>query len=99
MEMERRARDAANLDRRTRTATLGSFTSLDQFDWNHPRKVDKLLYEQLLTLDFLEQSQNVLLRGPSGVGKTTLAQNLGLTALQLGYSMRFTTLEAVTVSR
>jgi KaiC/GvpD/RAD55 family RecA-like ATPase len=34
----------------------------------------------------------VLLRGPSGVGKTTLAQNLGLTALQHGYTVRFVTL-------
>lgn len=92
VEMERRARDTANLDRRTRTATLGSFTPLDRFDWNHPRKVDKPLYEQLLTLDFLEHGHNVLLRGPSGVGKTTLAQNLGLTALQHGYTVRFATL-------
>lgn len=92
VEMERRARDAANLDQRTRTATLGSFTPLDSFDWNHPRKVDKPLYEQLLTLDFLEHGHNVLLRGPSGVGKTTLAQNLGLTALQHGYTVRFATL-------
>jgi DNA replication protein DnaC len=92
VEMERRARDAANLDRRTRTATLGSFTPLDRFDWNHPRKVDKPLYEQLLTLDFLAQGHNVLLRGPSGVGKTTLAQNLGLTALQHGFTVRFATL-------
>jgi len=92
VEMERRARDTANLDRRTRTATLGSFTPLDRFDWNHPRKVDKPLYEQLLTLDFLQHGHNVLLRGPSGVGKTTLAQNLGLTALQHGYTVRFATL-------
>jgi DNA replication protein DnaC len=94
VEMERRARDAANLDRRTRSATLGSFTPMDRFDWNHPRKVDKPLYEQLLTLDFLGHGHNVLLRGPSGVGKTTLAQNLGLTALQQGYTVRFTTLAA-----
>lgn len=91
-EMERRARDAANLDRRTRAATLGSFTPLDRFDWNHPRQVDRALYEQLLTLSFLEHGHNVLLRGPSGVGKTTLAQNLGLTALQYGYTVRFATL-------
>jgi len=30
--------------------------------------------------------------GPTGVGKTTLAQNLGLAALQKGYKVRFTTL-------
>lgn len=92
VEVERRARDTSNLHRRTRTATLGSFSPLDSFDWNHPRSVDKGLYERLLTLDFLAQGHNVLLRGPSGVGKTTLAQNLGLAALQQGYTVRFSTL-------
>ncbi|WP_437733763.1 ATP-binding protein [Sorangium sp. So ce1335] len=31
---------------------------------------------------------------PSGVGKTMLAQNLGMLALQRGYTVRFTTLSA-----
>lgn len=39
-------------------------------------------------------NQKVLLRGQSGTGRTTLAQNLGLLALQRGYSVRFTTLAA-----
>jgi DNA replication protein DnaC len=93
-DLEQRARDCANLDRRTRSATLGRFSPLDRFDWHHPRSIDKGLYEQLLTLDFLEKGHNVLLRGPSGVGKTTLAQNLGLRALQQGYTVRFVTLAA-----
>ena len=92
VELERRARDTTNLDRRTRAATLGTFCTLERFDWNHPRSIDKTLYERLLTLDFLEKGHNVLLRGQSGVGKTTLAQNLGLSALQQGYSVRFATL-------
>ncbi|HYO53037.1 ATP-binding protein [Archangium sp.] len=70
VELERRARDTTNLDRRTRAATLGTFCTLDRFDWNHPRSIDKSLYERLLTLDFLEKGHNVLLRGQSGVGKT-----------------------------
>lgn len=90
--LERRERDARNLARRTRMATLGKFTPLDRFDWNHPRAIDRELYEELLDLDFIEKGENVLFRGPSGVGKTTLAQNLGLAALQKGYSVRFTTL-------
>jgi DNA replication protein DnaC len=90
--LERKERDSKNLERRTRLATLGSFKTLDGFDWNHPRKIDKGLYEELLDLDFIERGENVLFRGPSGVGKTTLAQNLGLAALEKGYTVRFSTL-------
>lgn len=92
--LERRERDARNLERRTKTATLGRFTPLDRFDWNHPKKLDRPLYEQLAALDFLDCGENVLFRGPSGVGKTTLAQNLGLLALTKGKRVRFCTLAA-----
>lgn len=90
--LERRERDAKNLARRTRAATLGQFKTLDEFDWSHPRTIDRDLYEWLTTLEFVQSGHNVLFRGPSGVGKTTLAQNLGLMALQVGYRVRFVTL-------
>lgn len=93
--LERRERDDRNLARRTKTATLGTYKTLDRFDWNHPRSIDRARYDSLLELAFVEAGENVLLRGQSGVGKTNLAQNLGLTALQRGYSVRFSTLAAV----
>jgi DNA replication protein DnaC len=89
--LEIRERDARNLQRRSRTATLGDFKPIDEFDWNHPRKIDRDLYDLLFTLGFVEQGQNVLLRGPAGVGKTTLAQNLGLQALNQGLTVRLAT--------
>jgi DNA replication protein DnaC len=92
VSVEERERAARNLHRRTKLATLGAFGPLDRFDWNLPRRIDKPLYERLLTLEFVELGHNVLLRGPSGVGKTTLAQNLGHAALKEGYTVRFTTL-------
>ena len=92
--LERRARDATNLARRTQAASLGSFKPRDRFDWAHPRKIDRALLERLFQLDFLEQGENVLLRGQSGVGKTLLAKLLGAAALERGYSVRFTTLAA-----
>jgi DNA replication protein DnaC len=93
-DIEQRERDARNLARRTRAATIGPCKALDQFDWNHPRSIDRALYEQLLSLDFLGRGENILFRGQAGVGKTTLAQNLGLRALERGHTVRFSTLPA-----
>jgi DNA replication protein DnaC len=90
--MERRERESRNLATRTSLAQLGKFLTLDRFDWNHPRQIDRALYERLHTADFVERGENVLIRGQSGLGKTTLAQNLGLAALIRGYTVRFCTL-------
>ena len=77
-------------------ATPGPFKPIADFDWSHPRAIDRELIERILGLDFLTASPpgNVLLRGPAGVGKTTIAQNIGLAALQAGFSVRFSTLPA-----
>ncbi len=91
--LEQRERETRNLARRVKMATLGSYKTLDRFDWNHPRSVDRDLFEQLhSSLDFVRRGENVLLRGQAGVGKTTLAQNLGLRALERGLTVRFSTL-------
>jgi len=92
--LERRAREVANLARRTAAACLGSFKAVDAFDWAHPRKIDRALVERLLGLDFVARGENVLLRGQSGVGKTMLAKNLGQAALAAGHTVRFSTLAA-----
>lgn len=92
--LELRERDAKNLAQRTRFANLGTFSLVDHFDWNHPRSIDRDLYERLLSLEFIATGENALLRGPSGVGKTMLAQNLAQRALENGFTVRFSTLAA-----
>ena len=93
--LERRERDACNLARRTRSATIGPFTSMDRFDWNHPRRIDRSLCEMLAgDLAFLQTGHNILFRGQSGAGKTMLAQNLALAALAAGHRVRFVSLAA-----
>lgn len=92
--LELRARDDRNLARRMAEATLGAVVPLDRFDWNHPRSIERDKYEHLLHLEFLDRGENVLFRGQSGVGKTMLAQNLALRAVEKGHSVRFTTLGA-----
>ena len=90
--LERREREARNMAMRMRLAALGKFKPLDRFDWNHPTKINRPLYEKLLTFDFIEKAHNILFRGASGLGKTTLAQNLAFLALMRGCTVRFSTL-------
>ncbi len=45
--LERREREARNLARRAKIATLGNPKPLDRFDWNHPRSIDRELDEHL----------------------------------------------------
>jgi DNA replication protein DnaC len=93
-DLEERSRIAVNLARRTRFACLGSFKTLDRFDWDHPEKIDRPLIERLHELEFVDRGENVLLKGGSGLGKTMIALNLGQAALAAGFTVRFSTLAA-----
>lgn len=93
-DLEERARVAVNLARRTRFACLGSFKTLDRFDWAHPEKIDRPMIEYLVELEFVDRGENVLLKGGSGLGKTMIAQNLAQAALAAGFTVRFSTLAA-----
>jgi DNA replication protein DnaC len=87
-EIERQKR---SLERRVRDARLGRFKSIADFDWCWPKRLDRELVEELLTLGFLEDAGNVVLVGPSGVGKTTIAKNLVHQAVLRGHVARFVT--------
>ncbi len=50
---------------------------------------DGLDADELMTLEFLEQKENLCFFGPCGTGKTRLAVMLGLKACQKGYSVQF----------
>lgn len=92
VDAETKERARRNLERRSRFATLGTMKAIDRFEWDWPKAIDRDLIDRLMTLDFVDEKHNVLFRGPSGLGKTTLAQNLGLLALQKGKSVRFSTI-------
>lgn len=85
VEEEERAR--RSLERRIKTSRLGQFKAMADFDWQWPTRLDRALVEEALTLDFLEDAGNLILVGPSGVGKTTIAKNVAYTALLSGHTV------------
>jgi DNA replication protein DnaC len=88
-ELDERA--ARGVHRRLGRAKLGDFKVLADFDWSWPKKIDRERVEGLLSLDFMHHLQNVVLIGPHGLGKTTIAQNLGYAALVAGHTVRMIT--------
>ncbi len=91
LEIEEEERGRRSLERRLRTAKIGRFKPMTEFDWSWPKQIDRESLEDLLRLDFLSESANVVLLGPNGVGKTTIAQNIAHLAILRGETVRFTT--------
>jgi len=87
-QLERKQR---SLDRRLSSAKLGRFKPLSEFDWQWPKKIDQQAIQGLMQLDFLKTTSNIILLGSNGVGKSTLAQNLGYQAVMQGHTVLFTT--------
>jgi len=75
----------------TRVAGFPAIKTLDEFDFEFALGVPKPLVLELGSLAFVERAENVVLLGPSGVGKTHLAIALGYRATQAGMRTRFIT--------
>lgn len=75
----------------TRLAGFPAIKTLDDFDYSFATGVKKSQIDELAGLGFVERHENVVLIGPSGVGKTHLAIALGYRAAQAGIKTRFTT--------
>lgn len=78
-------------ERRLLAAKLGRFKSLSQFDWQWPSACDREAIEELMQLEFLTSATNPIICGPNGVGKSTIACNIGYQAVLKGHSVLFTT--------
>jgi len=90
-DWEESERSQRGLQRRLRLARIGRFKPLSEFDWLWPTQCDKSAINELMSLSFLEQAANVVLVGPNGVGKSTIAQNIAYQAVMQGHSALFTT--------
>ena len=74
---------------RIRRAAINTTKTLEGFDFNFNPNVNRQQVMDLATCAYIEQKRNVLICGPTGVGKSHLAQALTHEACRRGYSALF----------
>lgn len=93
LEQEVRQRQKTDMDRRMKMARLPRNHDLNFFDYSFASGINKQQLQQLRELVWIEQAYNLVLMGPSGIGKTFIAAGLVHEAILKGYRAYFTGME------
>jgi len=86
-EVERRGQKQLGL--RLRRATLNSTKTLETFDFLFNPAINRQQVLALASCEYIRDKRNLLICGPTGVGKTHLAQALGQEACRQGLQVLF----------
>jgi DNA replication protein DnaC len=82
-------RENRRLTSRLRRARLRHVAALEDIDYRNPRGLDKGLIQSLATCQWAKEHLNILITGPTGVGKTWLACALAHKACREGYTVMY----------
>ncbi len=87
---EKNHRDVSAVQRRLRSASFRTQASFEQLDYTAKRSLTRALAKDLMGLNYIKASpKNIILFGPTGVGKTFLATAIGNHACRHGYNVNF----------
>jgi DNA replication protein DnaC len=86
VDREATARENRQLASRLKKAKLRQSAVIEDVDFRHRRGLDQALFMQLSQCAWIKAHQNVIIIGPTGVGKTYLACALAHKACREGYS-------------
>lgn len=91
IEWEEAERTQRSLEHRLKMSKLGRFKPLTEFDWSWPEESYREVVEEWMKLGFMKNTNNLILCGPNGVGKSTIAKNIAHQAIMQGHTVLFTT--------
>ena len=63
---------------------------MEEFDFSFQKSIDRSVIDDLMTLRFVHNRENMVFLGPPKVGKTHLSVALGMRALQSDVSTYYT---------
>jgi DNA replication protein DnaC len=86
---EKTYRDNQRLKRLLKNARLRQPACLEDIDYRHPRGLSKQVILELSSTRWLDAHRNVLITGPTGIGKSYLACALGNFAARAGYTVLY----------
>jgi DNA replication protein DnaC len=86
VDREMTERENRRFNTRVRKAKLRQNACVEDIDFRHKRGLDKAMFMQLADCQWIKETNNVLIIGPTGVGKTYLACALAHKACQKGWS-------------
>jgi DNA replication protein DnaC len=95
LQTEINQRAKRDFDRRIKDASLPLKHDLAQYDFSFTNGLSKQQLNQVRECAWLEQNYNIVLMGPSGVGKTFIAAGLCYDALKNGFRAYFRTMEQI----
>lgn len=89
VDREMTVRDNRRLKTRLKNARLRQHACMEDIDFRHPRGLKREQFQQLLGSGWIKDHQNVIITGPTGVGKTWLACALAQKACRDGYTVQY----------
>lgn len=94
-QMEALHREQKDIQKRIKMAKLPLFHDLNTYDHSFENGLSKTRLNQLRELNWLDQIYNIILMGPSGIGKSFLAAGLCADAVKHGYRAYFRTIQEI----
>jgi len=85
LDREQALRDTRRMQTRLRKAKLRQDGAIEDIDFRHPRGLDKSLVLRLADCQWIKEHNNLIITGPTGVGKSYLACAFAQKACREGF--------------